>query len=125
MIAVQAPRPNLVGSDPTDQLDTLPGRQDRRIVHVPIDAGLQQEVGESPDIVQHHREHEVEQPNAVILRGGLRQEGALDRLVLVFDLPAVTVPATEGFGLVRAGSEIRREDGCAIAVRRWYGQHRM
>ena len=48
-------------------------------------------IGEPPDIVEQHREHEVEKPHAIIVRGGLRKEIVLDRLVPVFDLPASAV----------------------------------
>ena len=110
----------LVGRDQRrdDDLDAFARGQHGRILHLAIDPRFQQEVRESPDIVQEYREHEVEQANAVVLRGRLREEVSLDALVLVFDLSATTVPATERLGLIRPDSEIRRENGRPLAARR-------
>lgn len=66
------------------------------------DTRLQQEIGEPPNIVQQHREHEVEEPHAVILGRRLRQEVVLDALVLVLDLPATAVPTTEPLSFLGA-----------------------
>lgn len=68
--------------------------------------------------MQKHREHEGEQPDTVVFRRGFREEVVHDGLVLVFELPSGTVPVTEGFGLVRADVQIRREHGRAIRLRR-------
>ncbi|SEM04627.1 hypothetical protein SAMN04488691_11724 [Haloferax larsenii] len=55
-----------------DQLDTLSSSNDWCIVNLTVSSNFQQKVSEPPDIVQEDREHEVEQPNAVILRRSLR-----------------------------------------------------
>lgn len=73
------------------------------------DSYFQQEVRETPDIVEEHREHEVEHSHSVILRRGLRYKVVLDRLVLVLDLPPRTVPTTYGLGLLSADAKVCRE----------------
>ena len=57
-----------------NELNTLTRSQHGCVVHLTSHTRFQQEVGEPPNIVQEYREHEVEQPNAVVFRGGLGEK---------------------------------------------------
>jgi len=74
----------LVGRDLRrgNEFDTHARGQHGRVVHFPVDARFQQDFGEPPDIVQHHRVNEVEQPHAVVLRGSLREDIVLRDLYM-------------------------------------------
>ena len=84
-----------------NELNTLTRSQHGCVVHLTVDACFQQEIGEPPDIVQEDREHEVEQANAVVFRGGLGEKVTFDRFVLTLDLPPAAVALTERLGFLR------------------------
>lgn len=99
----------------SDLLHTLAVSQYRRVVHLPVGAGPEQMVGEPPDIVDKHTV-EVEQPNPIVPRKRLREEIALDRLVLVFDLPAAIMRSTEHLRLDGPDLEVGRKFGRYLAA---------
>ena len=87
-----------------NELNTLTRSQHGCIVHLIVDIRFQQEVGEPPNIVQEYREHEVEQANAVVFRGGLGEKVTFDRFVLTLDLPPAAVALTERLGFLGTDS---------------------